>query len=182
MGGQCVECGRSLNDSEVRYGWTRCYVCARGPEPPGGPRNSTSLESESEGGKDLVTRRIQISVPLPLPPGWLLGALVALTVVGAFMAIDRTEGHWYAPDEQRIDAVEAAIIDAARERADANGEIARLRERVSAVETGLGAPSSTNASSIQSMSCSQVSDEIADVLDDLRLQSLQREHVLRCEA
>ena len=129
-----------------------------------------------------MTRRLQISVPLPLPPGWLLGALVALTVVGAFMAIDRTAGHWYAPDEQRIAAVEDGIIDAARERADANGEIARLRERVSAVETELGAPSSTNANSIQSMSCSQLSDDITHDLDDLRLQSLRREHVLRCEA
>ena len=129
-----------------------------------------------------MARRLQISVPLPLPPGWLLGALVALTVVGAFMAIDRTEGHWYTPDDQRIDAVEDGIVDAARERADANEEIARLRERVSAVETGLGTPSSTNANSIQSMSCSQLSDEITDVLDDLRLQSLRREHALRCEA
>ena len=144
--------------------------------------NATSLEREREGGKNLMARRLQISIPLPLPPGWLLGALVALTVVGAFMAIDRTEGHWYTQDEQRIDAVEDGIVDAASERADADGEIARLRERVGALETELGLPSNTNATSIQSMSCSQLSDEFTRVLDDLTLQSLRREHVLRCEA
>ena len=184
MRGQCIECGRSLLDAEVLYGWTRCYQCTPPPgqESPGGPMNATSLEGESEGGKDPMARRLQISIPLPLPPGWLLGALVALTVVGAFMAIDRTEGHWYTPDEQRIDAVEDGIVDAARERADADEEIARLQERVSALETGLGAPSSTNANSLLSISCSQLSDEITHVLDDETLQSLRREHDLRCEA
>lgn len=184
MRGQCIDCGRSLGEAEVRYGWTRCYRCTPPPgqESPGGSMNATSLEMESEGGKDLMARRLQISIPLPLPPGWLLGALVALTVVGAFMAIDRTEGHWYTPDEQRIDAVEDGVVDAARERAEANGEIARLRERVSALETGLGVPSSSNANLIQSMSCSQLSDEITHVLDDLTLQSLRQERVLRCEA
>lgn len=64
----------------------------------------------------------------------VLPFVLALVVVGGFMALDRTVLHWYAPsdDSARVEALEADLRKA-------RGEVSQLKSDVSSLEaSGIG--------------------------------------------
>ncbi len=67
-----------------------------------------------------MTRKTQVTIPLPRIPGFLIGTILALVIVGAFMATDRSYGHWYTQNpgqaetlQHDLDEVKAMMADLA---------------------------------------------------------------------
>lgn len=82
-----------------------------------------------------MTSGPRITIPLPRVPGALVGILIALLVVGGFMALDRTVGHWYVPDPEVV----SRQVDSQLRRVGAQGrDLRELQSRVEELESSRG--------------------------------------------